>query len=157
MKGGVPVSAALEEALANLGLATVMIQVRLASRWEEIAGGFLSGKTFPSVLRRGVLTVLVESHPLAQELSLSKPLLLRKIRDVAGEEAVRDIRFRVGPLPAAGRIRTGAGEGASGRAAALLPDGLDRIADPETREILLAIARKAAARRPGKGRGEGTI
>lgn len=151
MKRTVPVAAALEEALAGLGLGTVMIQVRLAGRWEEIAGSFLAERTFPAALKRGVLTVLVESHPLAQELTLSKPLLLGKIQDVSGEGMVRDVRFRVGPLPAAaGRGREEPSPRA--RSATLLPDGLDRIADPETREILESLARKAAARKTGRAK-----
>lgn len=156
MKTTVSLSGAIEEALSNLGLATVMMQARLAREWRKVAGEFLGPRTFPAGLKRGVLTIAVESHPLAQELTLEKPLLLARIREAVGEDAVRDIRFRVGPPPAdaaAPRAPVPGVPPAKGRGP--VPPEIGRIADPETREILLRVARRAALRRPPGEPGEG--
>lgn len=145
-KGAVPVRAALEEVLFALGLGTVVVRARLAGEWSRVAQGYLEGRILPAGIRHGVLTILVESHPLAQELTFSKTLLLERIREVAGRDAVRDIRFRVAPLPAKKSgppvepVRRTDAKGP-------VPPALERIADPELRAILASLAQKAAQRR----------
>jgi len=144
------VSAALEEVLSSLGLSSVTWMVRLSAAWEGIVGPLLSGKTFPARLKNGVLTVIVQNHAWAQELQLKKPALMERVNTVLGMEPLRDIRFLVGPLPA----------GENEERDALFPDkefsrfppfpepqGLSGVRDPETREILKSLSRKAARRK----------
>ncbi len=154
-------SAILDSLLADtLRLPAAAIQVRILRSWEEIAGPLLSGRTAPGRVRNGVLTVFVRNHAWAQELQLSKPALLGKIRSVVGGEKVREIRFLVdaecfpsglpipdAPAPGGTRERAGgAVDDPRDRSPLPEPDGLDEVRDPETREILRAIHRKSSRR-----------
>jgi predicted nucleic acid-binding Zn ribbon protein len=157
-------SSILESILADtLRLPAAAIQVRLLRSWEEIVGPLLSDKTAPGKVRNGVLTVFVRNHSWAQELQLSAPALLERIRAVAGEEKVREIRFFVDaasclsgvPVTAAGERSPGEernpsrGEEEADRdgISAHVPSGLEEVRDPETREILRSICRKSSRRK----------
>jgi predicted nucleic acid-binding Zn ribbon protein len=142
-----------------LGLPAAATQVRLLRSWGEIVGPLLGGKTAPGKIRNGVLTVFVPNHAWAQELQLSQPALLEKIRSVAGEGKVREIRFTVGPgevlpaVPAAGsnfpRADGRPPEADEGHDVPPVfePSDLEGVRDPETREILRSICRKSSRRK----------
>ena len=157
-----PLSAILESILVDaLGLPAAAIQVRLLRSWGEIVGPLLDGKTSPGKIRNGVLTVFVQNHSWAQELQLSQPALLEKIRCVAGEGKVREIRFTVGSgncLPVAPPDEADSSRGEEGPPAPgedarhddfplVEPSGLEGVRDPETREILRSICRKSSRRK----------
>jgi predicted nucleic acid-binding Zn ribbon protein len=144
-------SSILESILADtLRLPAAAIQVRLLRSWEEIVGPLLSDKTAPGKVRNGVLTVFVRNHSWAQELQLSAPALLERIRAVAGEEKVREIRFLVDAagclsgVPEAGKRSPGEERNPSrgeGRAdhdgvSPHVPGGLEEVRDPEKRVTL---------------------
>jgi predicted nucleic acid-binding Zn ribbon protein len=142
------VSDLLEEVLSSQGLRSVTWMARLISSWPEIVGPLLSGKTSPAKLRARVLTVLVLNHAWAQELQMRKQDLLDRVRRILGNEEVADIRFLVGPLPDAEPAKREIPPGNETAIPAAEPEGIAAIADPETREILRAVARKAASRKP---------
>jgi predicted nucleic acid-binding Zn ribbon protein len=153
-------SKVLESILVDaLGLPAAATQVRLLRSWREIVGTLLVGKTAPGKIRNGVLTVFVPNHAWAQELQLSQPELLEKIRSVAGEGKVREIRFTVAsgeglpavpsaesnPLRANGKPpEADTGDDVS---PPIEPSGLEGVRDPETREILRSICRKSSRRK----------
>jgi len=152
-------SSILESVLADtLRLPAAATQVRLLRSWGEIVGPLLSDKTAPGKVRNGVLTVFVRNHSWAQELQLSAPALLERIRAVAGEEKIREIRFLadaascLSGVPAAGERSPGEERQPSGEAdhdgiSPHAPSGLEEVRDPETREILRSICRKSSRRK----------
>jgi hypothetical protein len=145
----------LEEVLAAQGLRSVTWMVRLSSAWPEIVGPLLAGKTSPVKLRNRVLTVLVQNHAWAQELQLRKPALLERINGILEGGKAMDIRFAVGSLPSAEPEEPDVGPASGNLLPAAEPEGVAGVADPETREILRSLARKAASRKPRDGPGEG--
>lgn len=140
------VSDLLEEVLSGQGLRSVTWMVRLSSKWPEIVGPLLSGKTSPVRLKNGVLTVLVRNHAWAQELQLGKPDLLGRINVALEGGSARDIRFVVGALPDADPEPPKAPPQEAKLPPAADPEGIASVADPETREILRSLARKSALR-----------
>lgn len=146
MKGPIPIAASLEDLLAALGLPSIGSQVRLAKSWPSVVGPILADKTAPAGLKRGVLSVRVKNHALAQEMQFLKPDLLAAIDAALGKDVVREIRLIVGPV-AAGNERTPRPDKSSA-APPPLPDpaGLDGVRDPETRAILRSLSRKAGCR-----------
>lgn len=146
MKKAARVSDLLEEVLASHGLGTITWMVRLSAAWPEIVGPLLAGKTSPVRLRNRVLTVLVHNHAWAQELHLRKPALLDRINGILEGGKATDIRFAVGPLPAAEPEESEALPGNENLSRAAEPEGVDGVADPETRKILRSLARKAFSR-----------
>jgi len=140
--------------LDALGLATVAAQAHLARSWEEIVGPLLAGKTCPARLKGGVLTVCAVSSAWAQELSLSRATVLERIDAVLAPGTVREVRVVVGPVPddeggaAPGEDPGSSGDAPGDGAPPPGPEGIESVADPEMREILASLSRKA-----GKTRG----
>jgi predicted nucleic acid-binding Zn ribbon protein len=148
VKKAAKISDVLEEVLSAQGLCSVAWMVRLSSAWPQIVGPSLSGKTSPARLKNRVLTVLVQNHAWAQELQLGKPALLERINRILENEKAEDIRFVVGPLPAAETGDPEAPHEGAILSPADEPEGVAAVADPETRKILRSLARKAASRKP---------
>ncbi|MBI5420520.1 MAG: DUF721 domain-containing protein [Deltaproteobacteria bacterium] len=149
MKKTKAVSGILEEVLSALGLSSVTRMVRLSSAWPDIAGPLLAGKTAPAKLKNGVLTVLVRNHSWAQELQLGKTVLLARINSFMETEKIQDIRFVVGPIPGPDdkeEENPRREKPPSFTPPVAEPEGIDGIGDPETREILRSLSRKAACR-----------
>jgi predicted nucleic acid-binding Zn ribbon protein len=145
MKRTSRISDFLEECLAGQGLSSVVRMVRLRSAWPEIVGPLLSVKTSPSRLKNGVVTVIVQNHAWAQELQLKKPVLLEQANAVLGGGTVRDIRFTVGQLPAEEATEAETSPPMESPPFLPEPEGIAGVADPETRRILLSIARRIAS------------
>ena len=146
--------------LDALGLGAVAAQARLAGAWEEVVGPLLATKTHPSRLKGGILTVCAVSPAWAQELSLSRAMVLGRIDAVLGPGIVREVRVGVGPVPgeddeaARGASRPPA-EDPGGAPPPPDPEGIENVADSEMRGILASLSRKAASRGkvPGKAQG----
>ncbi len=144
----------VEKLLDSLGLSAVGAQARLAGSWAEIVGPLLAAKTCPAKLKAGILAVSAVSPAWAQELSLQRTAVIERIDAVLGPGKVRDVRVGVGPVPededrGAGDPVAAPSPG-SGTSAAEQepPEGIDGVADPELREILASLSRKAASRKP---------
>jgi hypothetical protein len=146
MKGPVRIAASLEDLLAALGLPSIGLQVRLGKAWPSVVGPLLADKTAPSGLKYGVLTIRVRNHTLAQEMQFLKPDLLAGIEAALGGNAVRDIRFVVGPVVAEGNQAPRPEKISAAPPLLPDPDGLDGVRDPEFRDILRSLSRKAASR-----------
>lgn len=142
-------SRTLDRLLSDAGLPAVAVQVAIVRSWKRIAGPILAGKTAPSRFRHGILTVNVPNASWAQELQLAKPVLLGKIGTILGKEAVRDIRFRVGPISSpGGEILHERGEAEQVRLPPLVsPDEIEEIRNPELRDLLRSILEKSPRRK----------
>lgn len=146
----------VEKLLDALGLSTVAAQAHLARSWEEIVGPLLARKACPARLKGGVLTVCAVSSAWAQELSLSRSTVLERIDAVLAPGTVREIRVVVGPVPdeeggaGPGAKPASSGESGDGAAPQPGPEGIEGVADPEMREILASLSRKAAGKAPGR-------
>ncbi len=142
-KDAAPLSSILEAFLESLRIPHVAFLVSLRKEWPEIAGPLVSRNATPLSLRNGVLTVVVRNHAWAQELRMSKTMMIGRIRESVGERIpVSDIRFAVGSLASAGEAE-GPPREEPAFPAGPDPEGLSVVADPETRESLRAIARRS--------------
>jgi predicted nucleic acid-binding Zn ribbon protein len=143
-KEAVPLSSTLDAFLDSLRIPHVAFLVALRKRWPEIAGPLVSRNALPLSLRNGVLTVVVRNHAWAQELQMSKPTMIGRIRETVGEKIpVTDIRFTVGSLAPVEEAEEPLRE-APLPPAGPDPEGLSAIADPETRESLRALHRRSS-------------
>ncbi len=143
----------VERLLDGLGLAAVAAQSRVTRSWEEIVGPLLATKTWPTRLKGGVLTVCAVSPAWAQELSLSRSVVLERIEAVLGPGKVREVRVGVGAVPEAGgeaasrEERRSQANGPAVAGAPPGPEGIENVADPEMRGILASLSRKAGKAR----------
>ena len=83
--------------MKQLGLDQRLQQSQVFYLWTDIVGSDIARHAQPVSLRHGLLVVAVD-HPIwLSELSrYHKPLILRKVQERVGKQAVRDICFRIG-------------------------------------------------------------
>ena len=74
-------------------------QYQFVQRWEELVGKDVAARSKPEGLKKGVLFVSVQSSVWAQELSMRKAMILRRLQDMmknTGAAVIQDLVFRVG-------------------------------------------------------------
>jgi predicted nucleic acid-binding Zn ribbon protein len=89
-----PLSVALEGLAAALSPASTLARVQVA--WEAAAGAAIAAAASPTAERDGVLTVTCSAAVWAQELELIAPMLLTRLNESLGEDALQRLRCRTG-------------------------------------------------------------
>jgi predicted nucleic acid-binding Zn ribbon protein len=79
--------------LKRLGVLEEQSQLKIYRDWAKVAGEAVARNTRPLKLKYGVLTVAVRSGAWMQELSLLKPVLLQKLKDLIKDDSVKDLRL----------------------------------------------------------------
>ena len=88
----------MSQLLTRRGYAQVQAAALSAAAWRAAVGEQLAGHTRPGNVRRGVLEVLVTSSAVVQELSFLKAKVVKQLAQLAPDQRIRDVRFRVGPI-----------------------------------------------------------
>ncbi len=88
----------LSELLARRGFARQMSAAAYDEAWREAAGELTAKYTRVAGLRRGALEIVVANSVLLQELSFRKDELLRALNGALHDEAIEDLRFRIGAI-----------------------------------------------------------
>src|SRR5262252_4718326 len=87
----------LPKLLQRLGLRERLHETEVIEAWSKIVGDFIAAHSAPVALREGVLYVRVLQPALHYELEqISKPEILRKLKQRFGGKTIRDLRFRIG-------------------------------------------------------------
>ena len=97
-RGPEQISTILAELMARRGFARVQSTGALEDAWREAAGDLFGPQTRVGAIRRGKLEITVTSSTLAQELTFRKRTLLETLRKSLPDQAIQDLRFRVGPI-----------------------------------------------------------
>jgi predicted nucleic acid-binding Zn ribbon protein len=79
--------------LKRLGVMEEQSQLKIYKDWARVAGDAVARNTRPLKFKYGVLTVAVRSGVWMQELSLLKPVLLKKLAELVGDDSVKDLRL----------------------------------------------------------------
>ena len=79
--------------LKRLGVMEEQVQLKIYQEWNKVAGETVARNTRPIKLKYGVLTVAVRSGVWMQELSLLKPVLLRKLKELTKDDSIKDLRL----------------------------------------------------------------
>jgi predicted nucleic acid-binding Zn ribbon protein len=83
--------------MQRLGLRERLRESEVIDAWSKIVGDFIAAHSAPVALRQGILYVRVLQPALHYELEqISKPEILRKLKQRFGGKTIRDLRFRVG-------------------------------------------------------------
>ena len=86
----------LDGVLEASGLELAAPSAAVGENWEAIVGSEVARHSRPVGIKAGVLHADVDSSVWCQQLKLQSPKLLEALRQALGEEAPRDLRFRVG-------------------------------------------------------------
>ena len=87
-------SEALEEVIKELGIRKSVVSNRARDVWGEAVGDLINANTTLQIVDRDKLIVIVSNDAWRQELSYRKEEILKKINELIGEEAIKDIIFR---------------------------------------------------------------
>ena len=68
------------------------------ARWEEITGKGSLKHSRPVVLRKGILTVHIDSPSWMHELTIRKRSLLKQLKRVFGKDRIAEIQFKIGEI-----------------------------------------------------------
>jgi predicted nucleic acid-binding Zn ribbon protein len=90
------VAAVLGRVLDDLGFGSARLAMQVQARWAELAGAEAAAHSSPEALRGTVLDVRVDASVWGQQLQLRSPEILRALRELLGDAAPTELRFRVG-------------------------------------------------------------
>ena len=82
--------------LRDLHLDEGIEETRLRGAWSEVAGEFVAKQTEPVSLRNGTLTLRVLQPSMRFHLEQSRGQLLRRLKQQAGLETIREVRLVIG-------------------------------------------------------------
>jgi predicted nucleic acid-binding Zn ribbon protein len=89
----------IPEVLAKLRQPEMLCRQRILEEWPAVAGDRVAEHTKPSLSKDGKLYIWVDQSALAFELNQKyRHSILKRAQAVVGEEAVREIKFRVGQI-----------------------------------------------------------
>jgi len=87
----------LPKLLQQLGLRERLHETEVMQAWAQIVGDFIAAHSAPVSLREGLLVVRVLQPALHYQFeTISKPEILRKLKQRFGARTIRQIRFRLG-------------------------------------------------------------
>jgi predicted nucleic acid-binding Zn ribbon protein len=93
-----PMGDVMSQLLARRGYAQVQTAASCEAAWRTAVGDKLAAQTRPGNIRRGVLEVLVGNSSVLQELAFLKSKVIKQLAQLAPDQKIRDVRFRVGPI-----------------------------------------------------------
>jgi predicted nucleic acid-binding Zn ribbon protein len=92
-----PLGESLDRLSHTLGAPGATALAALFERWEDIVGPAVAAHARPLKLAGGVLTVAVDEPGWATQLTYLEADLVRRVEEVVGAGAVREVRVRVRP------------------------------------------------------------
>jgi predicted nucleic acid-binding Zn ribbon protein len=87
----------LPKLIQKLGLRERLRETEIMQAWTALVGEFIAAHSCPISLRDGILYVHVLQPALHYELDrVSKPQILKRLKQRFGGKTIRDLRFRLG-------------------------------------------------------------
>ncbi|MDX2447172.1 MAG: DUF721 domain-containing protein [Desulfobacterales bacterium] len=94
----VHISNVIRDVLKNHRLKMDASLIRVWDIWEEAVGEVIAANTRPAAFKGNLLIVNVTSSSWLQQLRFLKLEIIQKLNHVLGEGAVKDIKFKIGPV-----------------------------------------------------------
>jgi predicted nucleic acid-binding Zn ribbon protein len=95
LKSPVAIAEVLEKVLKKQGIAKKIYQYGVFDAWVEIVGETIGKRSRPVKMQGDTLVVAAKNSVWANELSMMKPEILKKIREYYPDAVINDIRFTV--------------------------------------------------------------
>jgi predicted nucleic acid-binding Zn ribbon protein len=89
---------AVAQLLARRGYAQVQSTAAMDDAWRRAVGERFAAQTRCGKVRGGVLEVFAANSAVVQELTFQKSALLKRLTELAPEQKIRDLKFRVGAI-----------------------------------------------------------
>jgi len=88
----------LDSVLGRLGLRKRIKENEVFLVWEEAVGETVARNCRPKSITEGIMVIETKDNVWMQELSMLRQGIVEKINELLGWDAVRELRFRIGPL-----------------------------------------------------------
>jgi predicted nucleic acid-binding Zn ribbon protein len=88
----------LRDALKASSLDVDLDLYRLWEQWTDLVGPVIAQNARPAAIKGKLLLVNVSSAPWMQQLQYLKSEIMEKLNSALEREAVKDIRFKIGPI-----------------------------------------------------------
>jgi predicted nucleic acid-binding Zn ribbon protein len=92
------ISEIVSEVISRRGIGRVQAGGVRDAAWREALGEALARQTRPGAVRGGTLEVIVANSTVMQELTFQKAEIISRLAANVPELAVRNLKFRVGPV-----------------------------------------------------------
>ena len=93
-----PIGDIVKTVFAGIESAKTLSREDVQERWTALVGTTASKHTRPASLRRGVLSVFVDSSGWMQEMSLRKRKILKQLKSTFGKDKISRIHFKAGEI-----------------------------------------------------------
>lgn len=97
-----PVATLLKDILRKYGLEPQIRFFQLIDRWDQVVGSQVAGHTRPASLKFRKLTLHVDSSAWMNQLNYLKEELIGKINRELGENWVKEVYLKIGPVEKSG-------------------------------------------------------
>jgi predicted nucleic acid-binding Zn ribbon protein len=97
-KGFVHISRVLQDILKTQGMASNTRLSRIWDVWADAVGSHIAANAVPAAIKGKLLIVHAESSAWIQQLHFLKQEMAVKINRILGEDLIKDIKFKIGPL-----------------------------------------------------------
>ncbi|KKK76350.1 hypothetical protein LCGC14_2864560 [marine sediment metagenome] len=140
----------LNTILRRLGLEKRIKECAILSFWNDAVGESIASHTKPVKVYDGRMTVLVESSSWTQELTFLKSGIMERLNSTIGKKVIKDIYFKIGEIkksfPEEKKEKTIDFESVKldKEKREKIEESLEKIEDPEIREILKNFLTKEA-------------
>ena len=84
----------INEVLRQERLSTRLDEHRARALWPDVVGPGINKYTVSRTVKNGVMTVVISSAPLRQQLMMSRTALIKQLNDFLGGEVITDIVFK---------------------------------------------------------------
>ncbi|MEE9911604.1 MAG: DUF721 domain-containing protein [Deltaproteobacteria bacterium] len=141
----------LFSALKKRGMAGKLEENALFQLWPKAVGAQIAAQTQPESLRTGTLFVKTTSSVWVQQLHFIKEDIRRKLNELAGKQAVKEIMFTAGYNPAPRKTGRRAADSPPmalrERDKKMIVECTETLADRELAEIVQRVMKKEISRR----------
>jgi predicted nucleic acid-binding Zn ribbon protein len=91
-----PIGDIVKSVFARLENERTFSKEDIEDQWKTMVGASGANHSRPASLRKGVLTVFVDSSGWMQEMSMQKRKILKQLKRQFGKDKISGIQFRIG-------------------------------------------------------------
>lgn len=92
------ISSVISKSYAHLGIEAKLREHQIKKAWAGAVGSLIASKSSPSRLIGTTLYCVVSSAPWMSELTYQKPVIITKLNELLGDNAVTEIVFKPGKV-----------------------------------------------------------
>jgi predicted nucleic acid-binding Zn ribbon protein len=94
----ISINSTLSLILEEFGLKDSLIIGKVRTQWREITGELMAAHSLPDRIFKNILFISVDHSVYANEISMMKDFIIKKINEECGSDEIKDIRLETKKL-----------------------------------------------------------